>query len=184
MATEEIHEEFYNFLMENERGWLMSRVRDGYERAIYQGKIFSSLVGRMSNTFSFKKKELAEHILSDERMADSFSAIAAEWVCDCAKKRRGAVRSCGRYPDLRDDASTELCMRIAEMPEWTWNTGAERSVCSYYVGCCSDMHPTNRQTFTSLVLTFIMQAPEFKRLSKRILEDGTVNSTDIRFPMF
>lgn len=27
MATEEIHEEFYNFLMENERGWLMSRVR-------------------------------------------------------------------------------------------------------------------------------------------------------------
>lgn len=158
-----------------------------------QAEEFRRSLNTMTNTYGFRRKEMAEKILSDSVMTRNFEIIACHWVRACAEKYdRLNYRG---YSDLRDKESAEMCANIVQDEEWVKTylkttkvdpadeNWTERTLGAYCVRQCVNMHPTLRQTFTGLVLTFIMNDKGLEKLAEMLLEESIVPSRDVSFVM-
>ena len=162
-------------------------------KAYEQAEEFRLSLSTMTNTYGFRRKEMVEKILSDSVMTRNFEIIACHWVRACAEKY-DRLNCCG-YRDLRDKESAEMCANIVQNDEWVktylkitkvdpadkqWT---ERTLGAYCVRQCVNMHPTLRQTFSGLVITFIMNDKGFENLAESLLAGSLVTSKDVSFLM-
>ena len=189
-TSETAKNEFLSFLGEK-KNQFNEPMKGHYIETSEQAEKFCQCVSTLTNTYGFVRKELAEKILSDSVMAQNFEIIACHWVRACAEK----YDRLNYYRDLRDKESAEMCANIVQDEEWVktylkttkvdpadeyWT---ERTLGTYCVARCVNMHPTLRQTFTGLVLTFIMNDKGLEKLAEMLLEESIVPSRDVSFVM-
>ena len=194
MATsKEAQKEFLILLSEKDVSY-NALTKGNYVGTCKKAEAFSRCLSTLCNTFCFGRKELAEVILADHVMTRNFEVIACQWVRECADKYH-RLSSYRDYMDERDKASAEMCasiydstafqeiyQKITEIDTETeyWE---ERTLGSMCVFKCTNMHPTLRQTFTGLVLTFLMNDENLKKLSDDLLSRGIVPTKDVSFCM-
>ena len=150
---------------------------------------FAREVENVVNNYSLDRKGIVERILSESALANSFAIIACHWV--------EAMSSLYRpdYWDERDKLAIEKCYRFSLIPEF--QTLFAKYCCQKYneqvvkaktlslviVESLLKIHHTLRQSFTGIVLTFLMQFKPASVLANVALESGVVYERDVRFPL-
>ena len=143
-------------------------------------KDFHNTITYMVNSFSFSKKEVLEAIMEDKKLSDSFMVLSLHYIKQCSNRWKSD------YWDRRDMASVNMCRDIVLCPEfsrfyeskcrkesgiWELRTDTGRYHKDMLWGVrlihgIYDMHPTNRQTLSGLVLSFYANSPKMEKLSK------------------
>lgn len=143
-------------------------------------KDFHNTITYMVNSFSFSKKEVLEAIMEDKKLSDSFMVLSLHYIKQCSDRWKSD------YWDRRDMASVNMCRDIVLCPEfsrfyeskcrkesgiWELRTDTGRYHKDMLWGVRQihgiyDMHPTNRQTLSGLVLSFYANSPKMEKLSK------------------
>ena len=194
MRTEEEH--FIQILDEISKKELLEK--GDRKRVREKEESFCSTVSGMVNSFGFSKKEVLAQISSKKNRLEVFTVLSLYWIQAQADRHRI------NYLDARDRLSVVACKKITLLPEWenVYRTGISgedmHGDCLYAAGCYArgmepfgmhligslyDMHPTNRQTFSSLVLSFLMQKKGMEHLQKEILENSILVERNVCFPM-
>lgn len=152
----------------------------GYEEENKAMENFSNTITYMVNSFSFSRKEVLDAIMNEKKLSDSFVVLSLHYIKQCSDKWKSG------YWDDRDRASVNMCREIVSCPEFSdfyeRNCQKETSkwkLCAEERGWHKDMllgvklihsiynmHPTNRQTLSGLVLSFYANSPKIEKLSK------------------
>lgn len=156
---------------------------------------YESVLHDFLNSFSLSKGEVLEILLGDKVLCKLFTEISCYWVCAMAG------RFCTDYWDLRDKASVIACKDIFMLPEFTALCEKvcvevydldraldprkdDPQIISVTGTAISQLHPTLRQTFTGLALSFLMQRKGITAFQKAALTSGAVKERNVSFFMF
>lgn len=159
---------------------------------------FYRIVSQMVNSYGFSKKEVLDAVLSDKNRTSVFKILALHWVKAQAERYRTD------YFDDRDRDSVAVCKKVTQLLQWeklykktvklkmSQNRKlSEHGRCikqeetygMWLIDTLRDMHPTNRQTFSGFVLSFLMQCEGYEKFQREVFECNILFDKNVKFLM-
>lgn len=155
------------------------------EETYGQIRTYESAVSAMVNSFCFNRDQVLHHIISDQKLAKKFAIVAITWVEAMGKRYNQS------YQDLRDKAAVLFCHEVMQLPEAQKHCIGYDTTLGYrqmpyvtrIVAQLMLMHPTNRQTFSGFVLSFLLQYEPYSQMAKVLMRQRGLTQKIVAFPM-